>query len=70
MIKCRCAVLNNITGDAASDYARQHLDETRSDGQGRVYYRCPDTGIGWMQERMPQSRYGEAQCRLRRTDRV
>lgn len=70
MLECRCQVLNNMTGDAAVDYVRQHLDETRSDGQGRTYYRCPDTGIGWTEERAPNTQYGEAQCRLRRTDRL
>lgn len=66
---CRCDVLNNLSGDGASEYASLHLDEVRSDGQGRTYYRCPDTGIGWAEERAPGSFAGEA-VRLRREDRV
>lgn len=66
---CRCQVLNTLSGDAASDYARTHLDEVRSDGQGRTYYRCPDTGVGWAEERAPGAYTGEAR-RLRREDRV
>lgn len=69
MVKCRCEVLNTLTGDAATDYARQHLDQTRADGQGRRYFRCPDTGIGWAEEGAP-SGYGDEQRRLRRTDRT
>lgn len=68
MVKCRCKVLNTLTGDAATDYARQHLDETRSDGQGRRYYRCPDTGIDWAEESAPGA-YRDDQRRLRRADR-
>ncbi|MFP5310630.1 MAG: hypothetical protein ACLGIR_13750 [Actinomycetes bacterium] len=68
MITCRCEALNNITGEAARDYARQHLDETRSDGQGRTYFRCPETGVSWVEER-PKGPYGDAGIRLRRSER-
>lgn len=58
-----------MTGDAAADYARKHLDETRTDGQGKTYFVCPETDIGWTEERAP-SGYGHDQRRLRRTERT
>lgn len=68
MTTCRCEVLNVMSGDAALDYVRQHLDQVRSDGQGTTYYRCPDTGIAWAEEPAPDTYAGESR-RLRRTDR-
>jgi hypothetical protein len=61
-------VLNNLSGDAAADYARQHLDLTR-ETPGRVnQYRCPDTGITWIEERAPTA-YDDSTRRLRRMGR-
>ncbi|MBW3657221.1 MAG: hypothetical protein KY457_01185 [Actinobacteria bacterium] len=68
MTRCRCDVLNVMSGDAASDYAVQHLDRVREDGQGQTYYRCPETGTAWVEERAPDTYAGESR-RLRRTDR-
>ena len=51
MDACRCEVLNVMSGAVATDYARAHLDQVRSDGTGRVAYRCPQTGISWSQDR-------------------
>lgn len=68
-IQCRCEVLNVMSGAAADDYARRHLDSTRSDGQGRTYYRCPESGVGWVEERT-RGPYGGDQRQLRRTDRT
>lgn len=67
-MECRCRVLNVLTGSAATDYANGHLDATRSDGQGLNYFRCPETGVGWVEERR-RSPFGGDQMRLRRTDR-
>ena len=53
MVTCRCDVLNVMSGAVATDYARHHLDQVRSTGNGRVVYRCPETGITWSQERAP-----------------
>lgn len=64
---CRCKVLNVLSGPAARDHA-VHLDQTRTDGQGRTYYRCPDTGVGWVEE-TARGAYGPDQKQLRRTDR-
>ena len=69
MVECRCEVLNNLMGDGARDYANGHLDEVRDDGQGRRYLRCPESGLGWVDERAPAA-YGPDQRRLRRTDRT
>ncbi len=68
-MKCRCEVLNVMSGDGVDEYAREHLDAVRSDGQGRTYYRCPDTGVGWAEERAPGAFVGGAR-RLRREDRA
>lgn len=65
---CRCEVINVMSGDAARDYAAQHLDEVRSDQQGTTYYRCPATGLTWAEERAPAT-YGSNARRLRRVDR-
>jgi hypothetical protein len=51
LVTCRCEVLNVMSGAVATDYARTHLDTVRSTGNGRVVYRCPETDIGWTQER-------------------
>lgn len=69
VVTCRCEVLNNLTGDAAVEYARRHLDKTRSEPQGRVHYRCVETGIGWIEEPAPNG-YGDSQRRLRRASRT
>lgn len=66
-VTCRCEVLNTMSGDAARDYTTRHLDEVRSD-QGVTYYRCPATGVSWVEERAPGSYTGEAR-RLRRLER-
>lgn len=64
---CRCALLNQLSGDAARDYANGHLDVVRRDGVGRTIYRCPETGITWAEEftHMP---YGGDTLRLRRLE--
>jgi hypothetical protein len=64
-VRCRCAVLNNLSGAVASDYVRRHLDRTRTDGLGRVVHRCPDTGVDWTEEHSA-SGYGEDVLVLRR----
>lgn len=69
MVDCRCDVLNVMSGDVARDYTRRHLDELRVDGMGRSVYRCPETGIGWTEQRT-SSGYGDDVRVLRRTDRT
>lgn len=62
---CRCEVLNNLTGEQAADYARHHLEVTRADTGRVTTFRCPDTGIEWVEERAPTA-YDESTRRLRR----
>ena len=67
-VVCRCAVLNNLSGAVATDYAREHLDRTRVDGKGRAVHRCPDTEVEWTEERRAEG-YGEDVVVLRRSGR-
>lgn len=67
-MQCRCEVLNVMSGSAARDYAVAHLDEVRADHNGTTYFRCPDTGLTWAEERAPAT-YGSDARRLRRVDR-
>lgn len=65
MVACRCELLNVMSGAVATDYLREHLDEVRDTGHGRVLYRCPDTGIGWTEDRRAEG-YGDEVVVLRR----
>lgn len=67
MIPCRCDVLNTLSGRAATDYARQHLDVVRSDGHGSSTLSCPDTGTTFVLEQAGGPYGGDDQRRLRRT---
>jgi hypothetical protein len=67
-VRCRCEVLNNLTGDLARDYARRHLDQVRADGLGRAIHRCPETGVSWLEERSI-SGYTDEVIILRRSPR-
>ncbi|MDX1659648.1 MAG: hypothetical protein R3343_12575 [Nitriliruptorales bacterium] len=67
-VTCRCEVLNTMSGDAARDYANGHLDEVRADRQGVTYYRCPETGVGLVEERAPSAHLSDTR-RLRRVER-
>jgi hypothetical protein len=64
-VSCRCAVLNNLSGAVAAEYARRHLDRSRTDGLGRTIHRCPDTGVDWTEEHSA-SGYGADVVVLRR----
>ena len=65
MVTCRCAVLNNLTGEQAAEYARHHLEVTRADTGRTTTYRCVETGIEWVEERAPTA-YDDQTRRLRR----
>jgi hypothetical protein len=65
MGECRCEVLNVMSGAVATDYLRVHLDRVRTNGRGRVLYRCPDTGIGWTEDRRAEG-HGDEVVVLRR----
>jgi hypothetical protein len=62
---CRCAMLNALSGPAASEYARLHLDVTREVAGRTTTYLCPETGIEWVEERTPTAFNDDAR-RLRR----
>lgn len=64
-VRCRCEVLNNLSGDLAAEYARNHLDRSRVDGLGRAVHRCPSTGVDWTEERSTTG-YGDDVLVLRR----
>lgn len=53
MVVCRCEMLNHLSGASARDYARQHLDMVRETPGRTTTYRCPETGIDWIEERRP-----------------
>lgn len=65
LVACRCTVLNVMSGNVARDYVRQHLDPDRTDGMGRQLYRCPESGLTWVEEREPGG-YGDDVVVLRR----
>lgn len=65
---CRCEVLNVMSGAVAADYARTHLHEVRNPGNGHAHYRCPETGIAWMEDRKREG-HGDEIIVLRRTQR-
>lgn len=67
-VRCRCEVLNNLTGAAATEYARVHLDRLRTDGMGRSVHRCPRTATEWTEEHRVEG-YGEEITVLRRLAR-
>jgi hypothetical protein len=64
-VRCRCTVLNNLSGAVAVDYLRGHLDRLRTDGLGRTVHRCPETGVEWTEERSAGG-YGDEILVLRR----
>lgn len=65
---CRCTVLNNLAGAVAAEYARKHLDRSRTDGMGRTVHRCPDTEVEWTEEHRVEG-YGDDILVLRRRGR-
>ena len=67
MIPCRCDVLNTLTGRAATDYSRQHLDVLKESAQGTTSLSCPETGTTFVLEHAGGVYGGDDQRRLRRT---
>jgi hypothetical protein len=63
--RCRCAVLNVMSGEVARDYARYHLAVERTDAMGRSVHRCAESGVTWIEERRP-ALYGDEAIVLRR----
>lgn len=51
MVRCRCEVLNVMSGDVAKDYRVAHLLQRGLDGMGRRILGCGETDIEWIEER-------------------
>lgn len=69
MIPCRCKALNTLSGRAATDYVRQHLDVVRDEGNGRRVLSCPEARATFLLEPDDGVYGGDDQVRLRRVDR-
>lgn len=69
LIPCRCQALNTLSGRAATDYVRQHLDEVRDEGNGRRVLSCPEAHATFLLEPDDGVYGGDDQVRLRRVDR-
>lgn len=50
-MKCRCEIMNVLTGEAAREYAEEHLEQlTSSRESASVNLHCPDTSVSWTYE--------------------
>ena len=67
--KCHCRDRAELWDDEAKSYADDHLEETEVRAGGwEVLYRCPETGVDWVED-YPRSReQGGGPMRLRRLD--
>ena len=64
MVRCRCGVINVMSGDVARDYRAAHLMQRGLDGLGRNILGCDESDIEWVEEREPS--YGADVVVLRR----
>lgn len=69
LIPCRCRWLNTLTGRAATDYVRQHLDTVGEIREGRTRLTCVESGATFVLEPDHGVYGGDDQVRLRRSDR-
>ncbi len=65
MERCRCELLNVMSGAVARDYAASHLEHRRVDGMGRNILGCRDSEVEWLEERRPNA-YADDVLVLRR----
>ena len=50
-MQCRCQDLVELEGNEATQYARDHLQVIKHDGETYTsLYRCPDAGIIWLKD--------------------
>jgi hypothetical protein len=57
-MRCACTSLVELTGDAASEYAREHLERLELDPlTWTVRYRCPATGRVWRRDLLPGTQH-------------
>lgn len=64
---CKCRLLDVLRGDEAKVYACEHLTplEVRADGWETVF-RCPTTGLLWLQDWPSGEEHGGGLRRLAR----
>ena len=66
---CQCRELTELTGSAATTYAREHLDKLEIDqANWTIRYRCPATGAHWLQDYPHGESHGGGPPRLHRID--
>jgi hypothetical protein len=66
---CGCASLFRLDGNAAQQYASEHLEELSVDPVNwLVHYRCPATGRLWLRDAPQGHLHGGGPPRLRQLD--
>ena len=64
---CRCADTAELWDAEAKRYADQHLEQTEVRAEGwEVLYRCPNTGVEWLEDYPRGEEHGGGPMRLRR----
>jgi hypothetical protein len=65
-MRCACDSLVELSGDAADEYARVHLERVELDPvTWTVRYRCPDTGRVWTRDFLHGMQHAGGMPRLR-----
>jgi hypothetical protein len=65
-MRCACDSLVELSGDAADEYARVHLERVELDPvTWTVRYRCPDTGRVWRRDVLHGMQHAGGMPRLR-----
>lgn len=63
---CRCDEVSELWDDEAKGYADLHLEQVEVRGDGwEVVYRCPSTGVRWLEEYPYSHEHGGGPMRLR-----
>lgn len=66
LVTCRCGEAQELTGDAAREYADRHLEFVKVQADGwEVLYRCPATGRRWLKDYPRSAEQGGGPARLR-----
>lgn len=66
---CHCRDRAEFWDDAAKSYADDHLEKVEVRGAGwEVVYRCPETGVDWLEDYPRSHEQGGGPMRLRRLD--
>ena len=68
-MECACDSVFELDGNAAVEYAREHLDEVAIDHvDWLIHYRCSDTGRLWVRDYPHGELHGGGPPRLRQRD--